>query len=99
MNKLNELIIKRNNDLERIAVKQVMDLERGTYIQPKELVDIFYDNSITEAYMNRYFDLGFLAMPAQAEELHLKRCENSGIPECTCMVSHDIPGLTDVTIL
>lgn len=90
--KLEELTKKRDYNLESIATKEV--LVRDKIISPRDLVDIMYDNGVTDAYMQRYFGQGFLAMPAQVEELHLKRCENSGIPECTCIVSHDIPGVT-----
>lgn len=85
MTSLELFVTKRNKNLEHIAKEQVMDLHRGNYIQARELMDIMFDNSVTDAYMERYFDLGFLAMPAQVEELHLKRCENSAVEFCICM--------------
>jgi hypothetical protein len=84
---LESLVKKRTEKLESISREQLMDLERGTYIQPKELVDIVYDNAVTEAYMDRFFGQGLLAMPTQVEELHFKWCENSGVTECICLAA------------
>lgn len=92
MNKQLDLLIKqRDEKLGSIARLQLMNLDRKIYIQTRELVDIVYDNCVTEVYMQRFFGQGILAMPSQVEELHLKRCENSGISECTCLVTNDKP--------
>lgn len=80
---------KRNKNLEKIAREQVMDLTRGKYISARELVDVMSDNIATDVYMERYFEQGFLFMPSQIEELHLKRCEDSGVVNCTCLINND----------
>lgn len=81
---------KRNKNLEHIAREQVMDLTREKYISASELVDIMYDNSVTDAFMDRYFSQGFLFMPTGVNELHLKRCEDSGVEFCICMPDRQI---------
>lgn len=88
---LDLLIKERDMKLQDISREQVMDLDRKIYPKLKELIDILSDNSLTDAQMQYYFSEGLLRLPADIEELHLKRCENSGISDCTCLVTNDKP--------
>lgn len=84
MTKLNTLTLlmkKREMNLAKVAWREIRSRERLS--TPRELVEILHDNSVTDAQMQYYFTTG--ALPNDVLELHLKRCENSGVVECTCL--------------
>ena len=78
---LEQLAIKRDYKLDRIALDAMMQLGRFDFF---DVSDIQKDNLLTDAQICWHF-LHPTIHP-EGHELHFKRCEESGIPECTCLV-------------
>lgn len=88
--KLTELMKKRDKKLMLIAREALWDDTR-TMLPVKDLVDIISDNSMTDGQMQYYFGAGLLRMPSDVTELHLRRCEDSGVVECSCFETNKVP--------
>jgi hypothetical protein len=84
---LEQLAIKRDFKLDRIALDELMRFERKC--DYPDVTEIQKDNLLTDGQIRWHFLDG---APPQGHELHFKRCEDSGVTYCTCMPDKTITG-------
>ncbi len=68
--------------LESLAIKRSALLSNLTSEHKTDVSTVQHDNILTDIEMQQHFR----GYKPQVKEVHFKRCEESGIPQCTCII-------------
>jgi len=85
---LESIANRRRVKLEDIAIEQMGTRKRMETAE--KITKIVWDNMVTDMYFQRYFGQGVFTTPPEVTELHLRRCEESGVQMCICLANKRI---------